>query len=316
MSDFCVAIIGRGCKLDPTLVSTLVERWRPKTYTFHLSCDMNWLRRNFSGFDEDSTKVQREQHARAYIFMIIGGFLIPDKSQLGVSRVDDVVPGIVSGDRTRKKQNWWLHASTKIIGAIPAAIFSSLSRLHYTFTLVTRWNHGLSYIGLPDELQDMWLLLDQRSETEFEWMPYSDSTIQECILSKLLVNPNIWHVKVLLVVVHDKLYLLREESKGKPPHKKRLLQMPRNLRQGGHDGADKAGFAYRPLSPKYYTSMPLKFLMTTMPMTTYRSPRFGAPIEILITMPPVYETQYSYIVMIMVSQTPSESLFYQGGLSS
>ncbi|MBA0630577.1 hypothetical protein Godav_002660, partial [Gossypium davidsonii] len=33
-----VTLMGGGCKLDPTLVSTLVERWRPKTHTFYLSC--------------------------------------------------------------------------------------------------------------------------------------------------------------------------------------------------------------------------------------------------------------------------------------
>ncbi|KAK5824808.1 hypothetical protein PVK06_019592 [Gossypium arboreum] len=38
--------------------------------------DLNWLRRNFGRLNKDSTEVQREQHARAYILMIIGGLLM------------------------------------------------------------------------------------------------------------------------------------------------------------------------------------------------------------------------------------------------
>ncbi|MBA0771776.1 hypothetical protein Gotri_007251, partial [Gossypium trilobum] len=36
----------------------------------------------------------------------------------------------------------------------------------YTFPLITRWNHLASYVGIPTALENIRLLLDQRSEAQ------------------------------------------------------------------------------------------------------------------------------------------------------
>ncbi|MFQ6660951.1 hypothetical protein Gotur_029279, partial [Gossypium turneri] len=69
----------------------------------------------------------------------------------------------------------------------------------YTFPLVTRWNHPASYRGLPSELEDIRLLLEQRSEAEFQWTPYEDPTIRAVIPEEFLQNLNAWHAKVVLI---------------------------------------------------------------------------------------------------------------------
>ncbi|MBA0702769.1 hypothetical protein Goari_022249, partial [Gossypium aridum] len=55
-------------------------------------------------------------------------------------------------------------------------------------------------MGLPTELQDIRLLLNQRSKANFEWTPYKDLAIREVILKEFFMNPNAWHIKVPLVV--------------------------------------------------------------------------------------------------------------------
>ncbi|MFQ6660533.1 hypothetical protein Gotur_029016, partial [Gossypium turneri] len=63
----------------------------------------------------------------------------------------------------------------------------------YTFPLIT------SYARLPTSLEDIRLLLDQRSEAQFQWTPYEDPAIRAVILDEYFQNLNGWHVKVSLV---------------------------------------------------------------------------------------------------------------------
>ncbi|MFQ6631440.1 hypothetical protein Gotur_008869 [Gossypium turneri] len=57
----------------------------------------------------------------------------------------------------------------------------------------------LSYVGISSALEDIRLLLDQRSEVPFQWTPYKDLTIQAIISDEFFQNSNIWLVKVTLV---------------------------------------------------------------------------------------------------------------------
>ncbi|KAH1031346.1 hypothetical protein J1N35_043520 [Gossypium stocksii] len=52
---------------------------------------------------------------------------------------------------------------------------------------------------MPISLENIRLLFDQRSEAQFQWIPYEDQTIRAVIPDEFFQNPNIWHVKVLLV---------------------------------------------------------------------------------------------------------------------
>ncbi|KAK5819459.1 hypothetical protein PVK06_024460 [Gossypium arboreum] len=62
------------------------------------------------------------------------------------------------------------------------------------------WNHGSSYVGLLDELKDIRLLLDQRSEGEFKLMSYVDTDIIYCISPKVLVDREMWDANVSFIV--------------------------------------------------------------------------------------------------------------------
>ncbi|MBA0612745.1 hypothetical protein Godav_013315, partial [Gossypium davidsonii] len=53
------------------------------------------------------------------------------------------------------------------------------------------WNHLVSYVGIPTALKDIRLLLDQRSEAQFQWTPYEDPAIRAVISDEFFQNLNI-----------------------------------------------------------------------------------------------------------------------------
>ncbi|MBA0648221.1 hypothetical protein Goklo_015985 [Gossypium klotzschianum] len=111
--------------------------------------ELKWLEDNFKDLDGSLSPLKREQYARMYILRLIGGVLMADKSQTFV----------------------YLRLLLQLVD------LKKEGGLSWGSTMLTMF-----YVGLPEELEDIRLLLDQQSETDF------------------LVNPNIWHMKVPLIV--------------------------------------------------------------------------------------------------------------------
>ncbi|KAK5832845.1 hypothetical protein PVK06_016648 [Gossypium arboreum] len=182
--------------------------------------EIGWLRDTFPKSDNDSTELKRIRYVRAYILEMIGGYLMPDLSRNRVhlrwllKLVDFRAAGELSWGPAvlatlyREMCGATRPIKAKIGGCL--SLLQSWAQFHfpflrhrvnhpYTFPLITRWNHSASYVGIPTSLEYIRLLLDQRSEAQFQWTPYEDPEIRAEIPDEFFQNPNIWHVKVLLV---------------------------------------------------------------------------------------------------------------------
>ncbi|KAH1131081.1 hypothetical protein J1N35_002459 [Gossypium stocksii] len=113
------------------------------------------------------------------------------------------------------------------MGVIPTANFTSSSGLPLYILTHNKWNHGPSYVRLPDKLRDMRLLLNQLSEAEGRtngnWTKFHAQYIN--ILSnryeflhtrQAIVAPKLaCHLEYMpWFNVHGKSYLLGEEARG------------------------------------------------------------------------------------------------------
>ncbi|KAG8473023.1 hypothetical protein CXB51_034913 [Gossypium anomalum] len=157
---------------------------------------MGWLRDTFPEPDNDSTELKRIRYARAYIFEIIGDFRAAGELSWGSAVLAKLYKEMCGAT---------LPNEAKIGGSL--SLLQSWARFRfpflrprvdhpYTFPLITRWNRSVSYVGIPNSLEDIRLLLDQRSDTQ---TPYDDLAIRAVILDEYVQNLNAWHVKVLLL---------------------------------------------------------------------------------------------------------------------
>ncbi|XP_052885240.1 serine/threonine-protein phosphatase 7 long form homolog [Gossypium arboreum] len=153
---------------------------------------MGWLQDTFPKPDNDSTELERIQYARAYILEIIRGYLMPDLSRNLVhlrwllKLVDFRAAGelswgsVVLAKLYKEMCGAMLLNKAKIGGCL--SLLQSWARFRfpflrprmdhpYTFPLITRWNRSASYVGIPNSLEDIRLLLDQRSDTQHVKVP-------------------------------------------------------------------------------------------------------------------------------------------------
>ncbi|MBA0738267.1 hypothetical protein Gogos_011650 [Gossypium gossypioides] len=168
---------------------------------------------------------------------------------------------------------------------------------------LNRKNHAPSHVGLPTELEDIWLLLDQRSKVDFEWTLYKDSTIHAVIPEEFFMNPNAWHAKVPL----DSDYMswfIWEKVRRRQPLTSRTRQAPLN---------ERGGWTVDHLSLMWYMPEPSHFPMMATPTTMPYM--HEAPKKSAVVIPSAYRTQHSYAHSPWVMQTPPRSLFYQCGSS-
>ncbi|KAK5824391.1 hypothetical protein PVK06_019163 [Gossypium arboreum] len=135
--------------------------------------EMGWLQDTFPEPGNDSTEVERIRYARAYIFEMIGGYLMSNLS------------------RNLVHLRWLL----KLVD------FRATGKHSWGSVVLATLYREMCGATPPNKAKigDIRLLLDQRSEAQFQWTPYEDLTIRPVILKEFFQNLNIWHVKVSLV---------------------------------------------------------------------------------------------------------------------
>ncbi|MFQ6657696.1 hypothetical protein Gotur_027267, partial [Gossypium turneri] len=224
--------IGRGCKLDPKLISVFIERWRPETHTFHLLCGECTITL------ED---VQLQLGLPVDGFVLIGSVQSTDWGAICCDLLGAILDNIYGG----WVEMGWLRNTFLKSGNDSTEV----ERIRYARAYILEIIGGYMMLDLSRNLIHLrWLLklVDFRAADElswgsavlatlyremcggtkpnkakiegclsllqswarfrfpflrprFQWTPYNDLIIRAVISDKFFQNLNIWYVKVLLV---------------------------------------------------------------------------------------------------------------------
>ncbi|KAF1866526.1 hypothetical protein Lal_00017909, partial [Lupinus albus] len=224
----------RSFNIDPCLITALVERWRPETHTFHLphvnvnglplagptyfdwneiceellgkvpsdeqdmrGCELKltWLFDNFETLPPRPTQLQKEQFCRAQILYMIGGELLPDKSN---NRVHLMYLPLLR-DLTRvHRYSWGSACLANLYREMCRATKPNAKAMGECLTLLQWGQRNLSYRGIPrGDLTAYRSRLDRMDVNDFQWLPYENYV--DNLPREVLEDKNIWSACTALI---------------------------------------------------------------------------------------------------------------------
>ncbi|KAL5141185.1 Serine/threonine-protein phosphatase 7 long form [Glycine soja] len=212
-SSFACIIKMGYLKINASLISALIERWRPETHTFHMRCGectitlqdvsvllgsvvkLSWLAHHFAQINNDDDEEQVRRFASAWILRFIGGVLFVDKSSNKVSLREMCN---ATGYKTKSiggmcilLQMWaWERCPTLAPKRTPSQVENT--------PLGHRWlRRGNQHIG-NDDVRVFRRKLDIMKRHEFVWESYP-STVISLLPPVCLVRSLAWYAVVPLI---------------------------------------------------------------------------------------------------------------------